>query len=373
MPCLNEEKTLGSCIEKAQACFRRLGINGEVVVADNGSSDRSAEVARALGARVISEPCKGYGAALMAGFAAARGRIIVMADADDSYDWGSLGDFLAKVEQGYDLVVGNRFRGGIEPNAMPVLHRYLGNPALSLLARVMYRIPIGDFHCGMRAIAKASWEQMHARTPGMEFATEMVINAAHAGLRIAEIPTRLYPDKRDRPPHLRSFRDGWRHLRFMMTYAPDYLYLVPGSLLAVAGFLGMALLATGPAVLGGFRLGIHFLALASLLALLGVNVIGFGILAKILNARRCALREGSLTAWLLAHYTLEQGLVLGLALLIVGLGTNALILVEWLSRGRGAMEDTIHLAFVASTACVLGVNVIFGAFLLRMIQEDATD
>jgi glycosyltransferase involved in cell wall biosynthesis len=370
MPCLNEEKTLGLCIEKAQACFRRLGINGEVVVADNGSTDRSVEVARSLGARVVTERRKGYGAALIAGFGAARGRVIVMADADDSYDWASLGEFVAKIDEGYDLVMGNRFQGGIAPNAMPMLHRYLGNPVLSGLARVMYQIPIGDFHCGMRAVSRAAWTQMQARTSGMEFATEMVVNAANAGLRIAEIPTRLYPDRRDRPPHLRSFRDGWRHLRFMMTYAPDYLYLAPGSLLAIAGFLGMALLATGPAVLGGFRFGIHFLALASLLALLGVNVLGFGILAKILNAHRHAVREGSFTAWLLEHYTLEYGLLLGLTLLIAGLGADALIFLEWLSRGRGAMEDTVHLAFVASTACVLGVNVIFGAFLLRMIQED---
>ena len=216
MPCLNEERTLGGCIEKAQRAFREMGIVGEVVVADNGSTDRSVAIAESLGARVVHEPRKGYGSALMAGIADARGRVVVMADADDSYDWTSLGEFVKKMDEGYDLVMGNRFKGGIEPGAMPALHRYLGNPVLSTLARVMYGIPIADFHCGMRAFTREAFERMNPRTPGMEFATEMVINASHAGLRIAEIPTRLYPDKRDRAPHLRPFRDGWRNLRFML-------------------------------------------------------------------------------------------------------------------------------------------------------------
>ena len=230
MPCLNEEKTLGLCIDKIQRAFDEMGITGEIVVADNGSSDRSVEIAESLGARVVRERRKGYGSALLAGISAARGRIVVMADADDSYDWSVLGDFVRKIEEGHDLVMGNRFKGGIEPGAMPPLHRYFGNPVLSMLARVMYRIPINDFHCGMRAFTRESFDRMKVRTAGMEFATEMVVNASHAGLRIAEIPTRLYPDKRDRPPHLRSFRDGWRHLRFMLTYAPDWLYLVPGGI-----------------------------------------------------------------------------------------------------------------------------------------------
>ena len=371
MPCLNEEKTLGACIEKALACFRRSGLVGEVVVADNGSTDRSLAIAAELGARVVTERRKGYGSALMAGFAAARGRIIVLADADDSYDWSLLGEFVTKIDEGYDLVMGNRFLGGIATGAMPPLHRYLGNPVLSTLARVMYGIPIGDFHCGMRAIRKESWARMQARTPGMEFATEMVVNAAHSGLRIAEIPTPLYPDRRDRPPHLRSFRDGWRHLRFLLTYAPDYLYLAPGFLLAVVGCIGMAVLAAGPTTVGGLKLGIHFLALASLLALLGMNVMGFGVLAKVLNARRCPLPDGSPVAWLMHHYTLERGLLAGALLLVIGLAGDGWILAEWLVRQRGSMEDTVHFAFVASTLCVIGVNLLFGAFLLRMVQEEA--
>lgn len=371
MPCLNEERTLGACIGKAQRAFREMDIVGEVVVADNGSTDGSVAIAEALGARVVHEPRKGYGSALMAGIAGARGRVVVMADADESYDWTSLGEFVNKVDEGYDLVMGNRFRGGIEPGAMPALHRYFGNPVLSTLARVMYRIPIADFHCGMRAFTREAFERMNVRTPGMEFATEMVINASHAGLRIAEIPTRLYPDKRDRPPHLRSFRDGWRHLRFMLTYAPDWLYLLPGGFLSLIGVVGMALLASGPLVVGTMRLGIHFLALASLFAILGCNVIGFGLLARLTNARRNPVVENSNFGRLLKHFTLERGLVFGVGLAASGLAIDSWILLEWISRGYGDMSDTVHVAFVASTIFVLGVNSVFGVFLLNMVREES--
>lgn len=372
MPCLNEERTLGLCIEKAQHAFREMGIVGEVVVADNGSTDRSVEIAESLGARVAHEPRKGYGSALMAGINAARGRIVVMADADDSYDWLSLGDFVRKVEEGYDLVMGNRFKGGIEPGAMPPLHRYLGNPVLSTLARVMYRIPIADFHCGMRAFTREAFNRMSVRTTGMEFATEMIVNASHAGLRIAEIPTRLYPDKRDRAPHLRSFRDGWRHLRFMLTYAPDVLYLAPGMILSILGVAAMMLLATGPVTLGigGFRLGIHFLALASLLALLGANVTAFGLVARLVNAGRNSIRPESLFGGLLKHFTLERGILVGGIIFSCGLIVNAWIFSEWVSRRYGDMADTVHPAFVASTFMVLGVNVVFAAFLFNMIRDE---
>lgn len=369
MPCLNEEKTIGLCIEKAQRAFREMGIVGEVVVADNGSTDGSVGVAESLGARVVREPRKGYGSALMAGIAAARGSIVVMADADDSYDWTSLGDFVRKVEEGYDFVIGNRFKGGIEPGAMPALHRYLGNPVLSTLARVMYRIPIADFHCGMRAFTREAFERMCVRTTGMEFATEMIVNASHAGLRIAEIPTRLYPDKRDRAPHLRSFRDGWRHLRFMLTYAPDWLYLAPGLVMFSLGLTGMGLLAGGPVVVGGFRMGIHFLAIFSLLVLLGVNVLGFGVLAKVLNEARCPIRPSSATAKLLGWFTLERGVLVGMVMAMSGLTVIGAILVEWLARARGDMAETVHLAFLATTVVVLGVNLVFGSFLLYLLQD----
>lgn len=373
MPCLNEERTLGLCIEKAQRAFRESGIAGEIVVADNGSSDRSVALAESLGARVVHESRKGYGAALTAGIKAARGRIVVMADADDSYDWAMLGDFVKKIEQGYDLVMGNRFQGGIEPGAMPALHRYLGNPVLSALARRMYRIPIGDFHCGMRAFTRDAFERMNVRTSGMEFATEMIVNASHANLRIAEIPTRLYPDKRDRPPHLRSFRDGWRHLRFMLTYAPDALYLLPGFGMLLCGMLGVGLLAGGAATVGGLHLGIHFLALFSLLTLLGANVVGFGVLARVLNATRNPIGTDSLFGRLIDAFTLERGLLAGGAMVIGGIAMDAAILTEWLARNRGDLGETVHLAFAATTVVVLGVNVAFGSFLLYMCLENRLD
>ncbi|KAB2308479.1 glycosyltransferase family 2 protein [Betaproteobacteria bacterium SCN2] len=370
MPCLNEEKTLGLCIEKIQRAFAELGVAGEVVVADNGSTDRSVEIAESLGARVVHEPRKGYGAALLAGITSARGRIVIMADADDSYDWAALGDFVRKIEEGYDLVMGNRFKGGIEPGAMPPLHRYLGNPVLSTLARVMYRIPINDFHCGMRAFTRDAFERMNVRTAGMEFATEMVVSAAHAGLRITEIPTRLYPDKRDRPPHLRSFRDGWRHLRFILTYAPDWLYLIPGGLLFLFGMAGMAALASGPAQIGGFSFGIHFLALASLFTLLGANIIGFALLARLINAGRKPIRQRSAFGRMLDWFTLERGLIIGGLFAAAGLAADAWLLAEWLASGFGDMENTVHLAFVATTIMLLGVNAIFASFLFNMLREE---
>ena len=372
MPCLNEERTLGLCIAKVQRAFDEMGIAGEVVVADNGSADRSVEIAEALGARIVHERRKGYGSALLAGISAARGSIVVMADADDSYDWAALGDYVRKVEEGYDLVMGNRFKGGIEPGAMSPLHRYLGNPVLSTLARVMYRIPIADFHCGMRAFTREAFDRMNVRTPGMEFATEMVVNASHAGLRIAEIPTRLYPDKRDRPPHLRSFRDGWRHLRFIMTYAPDYLYILPGGFLSLLGVFGMSMLVFGPLTIGGVTLGIHFLALASMFTILGSNVVGFGLLARLINASRKPIEPDSSFGRLLSAFSLERGLVLGGILAATGLAIDVWILLEWISRGRGDMAGTVHLAFVASTVLVLGINLIFGTFLFNMVREEQT-
>jgi len=368
MPCLNEEQTIGICIEKALRCFRDLGIVGEVVVADNGSTDRSVQIAESLGARVVHERRKGYGAALMAGVHGARGRIIVMADSDDSYDWLCIGDFVGKVEQGYDLVMGNRFQGGIEPGAMPPLHRYLGNPVLSFITRMCYDIPIGDFHCGMRAFTKAAYQRMRVRTPGMEFATEMVVNAAQAGLSIGEIPTKLYPDKRDRPPHLRSFRDGWRHLRFIVTYAPDYLYLAPGGLLLLLGLIGTLMLSTGPAKVAGVFFGIHFLALASALVLVGANIVLFGVLAKTHHAQRHPLRP-SLFAAFLERFTLERGLLAGLFLLLAGVAGDGFILWEWLVRGRGEMTETVHLAFISTTLIVAGLQIIFASFLLNMLLE----
>ena len=366
MPCLNEAETLGWCIEKAQRGFAALGMAGQVVVADNGSTDRSAEIARQMGAKVVQQPVRGYGAALMAGFEAADGELIVMADADGSYDWECMGPFIAKLREGYDLVLGNRFTGGIRRGAMPALHRYLGNPVLSFLGRSIARAPVGDFHCGMRALTKSAYHSMRLRTPGMEFATEMVLAAAKQGLRITEVPVVLHPDRRNTGSHLRSFRDGWRHLRFIMTCAPDHLYLFPGALLFLAGAILQALLIAGPVTILGVSLGIHYVALGGLLSLVGVNILTLGALAKIAIAQMYP-NLGSRTArWLLTRFRLEWGLMAGAALVAVGGAIDVAIFARWFAAGGGPLEGTVHAAFVATTMVAIGIGIVFCAFLLNL-------
>jgi glycosyltransferase involved in cell wall biosynthesis len=374
IPCLNEEETLAICIQKAFRSFLELGVEGEVVVADNGSTDRSVEIAQMLGARVVHERRKGYGSALLRGICESRGEIIVMADADDSYDWSAIGPFVRKVREGYDLVVGNRFRGGIRPGAMPRLHRYLGNPVLSLVARIAFRTEIGDFHCGMRAFTRSAFERMQLRTTGMEFATEMVANAAHQHLRITEIPVVLYRDKRTRPPHLRSFRDGWRHLRFILTYAPDHLYLIPGAVMLLVGLLLEAVLVRGPVMIGGLYVGVHFVALGALLALVGFNIINLGVLAKTLMSQRYAGLKSRTVGFVRQRFSLEIGLLIGSVLVAAGAATDAAMAAHWVMRYGVPMDSTVHLAFVATTSVVLGLNLICSSFLLNMIlAADAPD
>src|SRR5437016_2094555 len=290
-----------------------------------------------------------------------------MADADDSYDWSAIAPFVRKVREGYDLVIGNRFKGRIMSGAMPRLHRYLGNPVLSLIARIAFRTNIGDFHCGMRAFTRSAFARMQLKTTGMEFATEMVANAAHQGLRITEIPIVLYPDKRNRAPHLRSFRDGWRHLRFILTYAPDYLYLAPGIALLAVGAGLEALLLRGPATIHGVYLGIHFLALGSLLTLVGFNIINLGVLAKTLMAQRYSGLQSRTVSLVRRRFSLEAGLLTGVALALLGAVIDAVIAARWIAEFGQPMEATVHLAFVATTAVVVGLNLIFSSFLLNMI------
>ncbi len=373
MPCLNEERTVGRCIEKVTAAFGAMGIAGEVLVADNGSTDRSVEIATAAGARVVRVATPGYGAALIAGIAAARGDYIVMADSDDSYDWSNVAPFVAKLDEGYDLVVGNRFLGGIDAGAMPALHRYLGNPVLSWLARTVHHAPIRDFHCGMRAFRRGAFARMDVRTTGMEFATEMIVNSAKAGLRIGEVPTRLQRDGRDRPPHLRPFRDGWRHLRFILAYGPNHLYLAPGGLMLLAGLVTVATLARGPVVIAGHYLGIHFLALGCLLAMVGFNVINLGVLAKVIALRRHPQLDSRITRWVLREFTLEAGLLAGALLCALGAGIDVVLLLRWLAHPGLAMASTEHLGFVATLAFVLGVNLMFDAFLLDLLAQEHRD
>lgn len=368
MPCLNEIETLAICIEKAKRGLERTGFPGEVVIADNGSTDGSIELAESLGARVVHQPIRGYGAALQAGARNARGKYIVMADADDSYDWESIPDFVTPLLDGADLVMGNRFKGGIAKGAMPALHKYLGNPVLTFIARMVYRIPVGDFHCGMRGFTKDAFKVMKLQTTGMEFATEMIVRASRARLDIREVPTKLAPDGRTRPPHLRSFRDGWRHLRFILTYAPNYLYLVPGIALFVVGALLLTMLARGPVVLGGFFFGPHFVALGSLLGFLGATVLSLGVLARVTVWMDYPIINDPAVAWLREKFSLEVPLVVGTLLTLGGAGVWGLLLWRFLYVA-GGMEDSIHLAFVATTAIAVGTVLIFSSFLLHLLLQ----
>ncbi|MBK8742666.1 MAG: glycosyltransferase family 2 protein [Betaproteobacteria bacterium] len=372
MPCLNEELTLGICVDKALRAFRAMGVAGEVVVADNGSTDASVEVARAHGARVVHQLVKGYGAALQTGIDAAVGDFIIMGDADESYDWTAIAPFVEEWRKGADMVMGNRFRGGIKPDAMPALHRYLGNPVLSFISRLAFRVPLGDFHCGMRGFSKAAYEKMRPRTAGMEFATELIAGAARSGLKIVEIPVTLYPDKRNRPPHLRSFRRVaapavHRHVCAALP-VPH-----PGGIDAGDGLILQALLATGPLQVGRTYLGIHYLALGGLLMLIGFNVLTMGVIAKLIVADRYPLALGGKMMALLRVFSLERALTLGGTLLLAGLAIAGFIFRLWLQRAGGSMDDTVHPAFVAGHLMVLGFNVMFFSFIfhLAISERDA--
>jgi glycosyltransferase involved in cell wall biosynthesis len=372
IPCLNEERTIGICIRKALGAFAKRGIAGEIVVCDNGSTDRSIMIAGSLGARIVYQPVKGYGAAITAAAGAAKGRYMIMADADDSYDWSQLGQFIDALEDGAELVMGNRFAGGIEAGAMPPLHRYLGNPVLSAVARWLHRSPVRDFHCGMRGFTREAFDKMGARSPGMEFASEMVINAHRAGLDIREVPIKLYPDKRGRPPHLRSFRDGWRHLRLIIAHAPDTMYLIPGLLLLVVGMLGLALLAEGPVRIDGHYFGIHFVALSSMATLIGLSAILLGTLAKVAIAIYHPNGTSRVVLWLKRGRPLEW-LVGGGGLLTVGaLGADALLAFKWIFVG-GPMAQSVHLVFAITTACVAGVMMVLTGFVLKLLLDNLDD
>src|SRR5271155_2891169 len=289
MPCLNEAETLAYCVRQAVAALRDNNVAGEVLVADNGSTDGSQQIATDEGARVVNVPTRGYGAALIAGIDAARGKYILMADADASYHFEHLPRFLPKLEEGYDLVMGNRFSGSIEPGAMPPLHRYLGNPVLSSIGRIFFRIPVRDFHCGLRAFRRDPILSLNLRTTGMEFASEMVVKSSLAGLRMTEVPTTLSPDGRSRPPHLRSWRDGWRHLRFMLLFSPRWLFLVPGLVLSALGVVFAAVLAVQNITIGGAILNVGTLMMACMAVVVGFQLTAFAFYTKIF-----AMAEGLL-------------------------------------------------------------------------------
>jgi glycosyltransferase involved in cell wall biosynthesis len=370
MPCLNERATIGICVTKALRTIERLNLRGEVIVGDNGSTDGSQEIACALGARVISAEKRGYGAALQEAIAAARGRFIVMGDSDDSYDFTQLGLFLNKLREGYDLVVGNRFRGGILPGAMPRLHRYAGNPILSTIGRLLFKCPIGDFHCGLRAFRRDSIEQLHLQMLGMEFASEMIVKATLFGLRLTEIPTTLSRDGRNRPPHLRTWRDGWRHLRFLLLYSPRWLFLYPGLLLFVLGTLASLWLLPGPRVVGKITFDVDTLLFSAMAILIGFQSINFAAFTEMFAVTRGFLPEDPRSGWLFRHVKLEAGLVIGIVLLWVGAGMWIAGLSYWGSMHFGNLNPakTVRIVIPGIVCLTLGFQVILSSFFLSVLD-----
>jgi hypothetical protein len=369
MPCLNEARTVGRCVEKARRSLEAMGVAGEIIVADNGSTDGSQELAESHGARVVSVSRRGYGSALQAGIASARGRYIIMGDADDSYDFSRLEPFVERLRQGDDLVMGNRFRGGIRPGAMPWHHRYIGNPVLTGILNLFFRTPIRDAHCGLRGFRKDAYARLNLRTPGMEFASEMVVKASLDRQKISEVPTVLHPDGRDRPPHLRSFRDGWRHLRFLLLMCPLWLYLIPSGFLLTLGLGLMAWLTPGPQAVGGAVLDLHTMLLGALCVLLGYQTLWMWAFARIHGWTSGLLPRATFPLGVFDTVNLERGLLAGGALLVTGLGLNLWLVAEWFGHQFGPLDVqvTMRYALWGFTAMVLGVQTIFGSFFLSML------
>ena len=370
IPCLNEAETIAICIDKALQGLQEQGLDGEVIVADNGSSDGSPTIAVAHGARVVQIIQKGYGSALRGGIVEARGRYVIMGDADDSYDFTHAPRFIQKLREGYDLVMGNRFLGGIEPGAMPWKHRYIGNPVLSGLGRMFFGCPVGDFHCGLRGFTKKSYEQMELCTTGMEFASEMVIKATLKKMAITEIPTTLSPDGRSRPPHLRSWRDGWRHLRFMLLLAPTWLFLLPAMIMFLGGLLtGLALL-SGPIVIGPATFDIHTLLLSGLAMVIGHQLTVFAVYTKRLSILLNLHKPKRWEEQLGRHWTLERGVVCGLAMLILGLVMATFAAWSWQQVGFGTLnaQYMMRRLIPAVVFIALGVQTVFGSFFFGFLQ-----
>jgi len=369
MPCLNESRTLGTCIRKAQAAMERLQVRGEVIVADNGSTDGSQAIAAEMGARVVPVEARGYGSALRGGIEAARGRYVIMGDADDSYDFTQLGPFLEKLREGCDLVMGNRFWGGIRPGAMPVLHRYLGNPFLSWLGRLFFGCPVGDFQCGLRGFRKESIDRLNLRTTGMEFSTEMVVQATQFHLRIAEIPTTLSPDGRDRPPHLRTWRDGWRYLRFLLLYSPRWLFLYPGIALIALGIAVSAWLLPGPKTIGGVTFDYDTLLFGAMAILVGFQSMVFAIFTKVFAISEGLLPEDARLNRMFRYITLEVGLIAGTLLLLAGVAIWVVGLGYWRSHEFGPLvpDQVLRIVIPGVVALTLGVQTILSSFFLSVL------
>jgi len=374
MPCLNEAETLASCISKARAFLARSGCAGEVVIADNGSTDGSQAIAEANGARVVHVAERGYGSALFAGIHAAHGKYVIMGDSDDSYDFSRLDTFVEQLRAGYHLVVGNRFRGGILPGAMPPMHRYLGNPMLTAIGRLFFGSGCGDFYCGLRGFDRQAVLSLDLQARGMEFALEMLVKAAVLGLRVTEVPTTLSPDGRGRPPHLRRWRDGWRSLRFFLLFSPRSLFLYPGFVLFAVGCLGMAWLLPQPRFLGGVGFDVHSLLYASLAVVVGFQSMMFWVFAKVYGMRERIVPPDPWFRSLMSVVTLEAGLIVGALLLAGGLGLAFYALGTWSAERFGALSypATMRLVIPSSTAILLGFQIIYSAFFVSILEIRAS-
>jgi glycosyltransferase involved in cell wall biosynthesis len=372
MPCLNEAETLQTCIKKAQRAAAPLGLEFEVVIADNGSTDASVEIAERCGARVVHVGEKGYGSALSGGIRAARGKWIIMGDADDSYDFSRIAPFVEKLRHGFELVVGCRMpRGGgvIAPGAMPWKHRWLGNPALSLIGRIFFRCPINDFHCGLRAFTKQAFAKMELQTTGMEFASEMVIKTTMKNLKIGEVPVTLHKDGRSRPPHLRSWRDGWRHLRFMLLFSPRWLFLTPGLVLATIGLLGMLLLSYSQFGLGGLTLDAGTMAVTSAAVLVGFQLIAFAGFTKVFAIAEGLLPNDPSLAKLFRFVNLERGATAGILIFLAGgfLLIRALLIWKGAGFGEISYSENLRRVIPSVTLIAVGIQVIFSSFFLSVL------
>jgi hypothetical protein len=369
MPCLNEAETLETCILKIQKAFQESGVLGEIIVADNGSTDGSPEIAGRLGVRVVNVQDPGYGNALMGGIAMASGKYIIMGDADDSYDFAHLPRFLVQLRAGADLVMGNRFQGGIQPNAMPTLHQYLGNPLLTKIGRLFFGGTCGDFYCGLRGFTKEAYKRMDLRTTGMEFATEMVVKSTLLRMKVTEVPTTLSPDGRTRPSHLRTWRDGWRTVRFFLLYSPRWLFLYPGLALMLGGFaVGMWLL-PGPKRVGTVTVDVHTLLYAAIAILLGFQAIAFAVFTKLFAISEGLHPPDPLLDHLFRYINLELGLLVGTVLALSGFGVSIYAVRLWSVQGFGPldMSHTFRLVIPAALSLTLGVQTIFSSFFLSVL------
>jgi glycosyltransferase involved in cell wall biosynthesis len=362
IPCLNEAETIATCVRKAKRAMERDGLDGEVVVVDNGSTDHSDLIAAAEGARVLNERRRGYGNAYMAGFAAARGRYIVMADGDDTYDFDLVGHFVRPLEAGADLVMGSRLKGRIHKGAMPALHRYVGNPVLTGILNLFYGSGVSDAHCGMRALRREALERMELRMPGMEFASEMVIRASKAGLRIEEIPIEYHP--RLGESKLKSFRDGWRHLRFLLVHSPTHLFLFPGASLFIVGLLAMLAILADISLLGR-EWNLHAMIAAAMVTIAGAQIVGLGLAARAYGVHHLGEND-RLFERFEGRLRLEHGLVGGFAVLLAGLGIAVGVLVTWFERGLGPLGEE-RLAVFSLTLIVVGMQIVFTSFLLSIV------